>query len=375
MMANYQTIDYKEKMHSIYQNKINETLSLLPDYCTRYENYLRNKNTIKTRVEYITDIYNFFRYLVIKKADATSTETMPLAVLQKLNGFDFDDYLSWLSNYKFDDADEKEKYKSNSAASKKRKMMAIKSLFHFLYVRDYINCNPSEKAIIPVVKSKRRSSIRILEDEESKIFLKTINDCFDDAVKTIETKPAEKLSATEKIKPALVMRDKAIIYLFLGTGLRVSELCAINCTDINFGLGYINVIRKEDSDDDKQTDKVYLSPEVSHILCKYINEYRDTLKPDDDNYDALFISSKHMRITTRAVELMVKNYANIALGTNNGITPHKLRATFGTRYYKMTGDISATSTAMNHSGIEITAKYYIQEDKNAKEQAKNLKIH
>ena len=98
MMANYQTIDYKEKMHSIYQNKINETLSLLPDYCTRYENYLRNKNTIKTRVEYITDIYNFFRYLVIKKADATSTETMPLAVLQKLNGFDFDDYLSWLSN-------------------------------------------------------------------------------------------------------------------------------------------------------------------------------------------------------------------------------------------------------------------------------------
>lgn len=71
---------------------------------------------------------------------------------------------------------------------------------------------------------------------------------------------------------------------------------------------------------------------------------------------------------------MVKQYANEALGTNNNIHPHTLRATFGTRYYRMTKDISATSTAMNHSGIEITAKNYIREDKDAKKNVSKLSI-
>jgi integrase len=71
---------------------------------------------------------------------------------------------------------------------------------------------------------------------------------------------------------------------------------------------------------------------------------------------------------------MVKKYADRSLGTNNGITPHKLRATFGTRYYAMTGDISATSTVMNHASIETTAAYYLKENADAKVWAADLKI-
>lgn len=375
MLTQYQTIEYKDKLHMQYTNKINELLLVLPDYCSKYETYLRNRNNIKTRVEYLQDVYNFFRYLTINKLANTEINAIPLSYLEKLNGFDFDDYLAWLSNYKFDINDEKEQVKSNTAASKKRKIMAIKSLFHFLYVRDLISCNPTEKAVVPVVHRKKRSSIRILEEEESILFLQYINDCYINAANILATKANEQLTAADKIRPSIVLRDKAIIYLFLGTGLRVSELCAINVSDISFSLGYINVIRKEDSDDDNKTDQVYMSEEVSSILSQYINEARDNLSPNYDNYDALFISSKHARITPRAVELMVKHYADHSLGTNNGITPHKLRATFGTRYFKMTGgDLSATSTAMNHAGIEVTAQYYVQEDKMAKQRAKDLKI-
>lgn len=374
MMNEYQTIDYKDKLHEQYQNKINSLLCVLPDYCVGYENYIRNHNSIKTRMEYLVDIYNFFRYLSLNKYKEKNTRDITLENLAKLTGFDFDDYLSWLTSYKFDVTNENEKLKENSLASKKRKLMAVKSLFHFLYVRDLIPCNPSEKAITPKVKSKKRCSIRILEDNEYDLFLDCIERKYNDAISLLKTKSEEKQTEKEKLRPSMILRDKAIIYLFLGTGLRVSELCAINCSNISWELDYINVIRKEDSDDDTTTDQVYLNPQVKKILLNYIQNARENLSPNPDNYDALFISSKHCRITPRAVELLVKEYADAALGTGNGITPHKLRATFGTRYYQKYKDISATSTVMNHAGIEITAKYYIQEDKAAKEKVKDMRI-
>ena len=119
---------------------------------------------------------------------------------------------------------------------------------------------------------------------------------------------------------------------------------------------------------------MYLSDEVMGILLDYITTARDQIGADEENYDALFLSSLHRRMTPRAVELMVKEYADKALGTDNNIHPHTLRATFGTRYYRKYKDISATSTVMNHSGIEVTAKYYLQEDKEAKMKVQDMKI-
>lgn len=354
---------FKAKLNNIYNDKILQLLSELPDFCTDYNVYIREKNSIKTRLEYLQDIRTFFRYLTLKNPMIVSPGTVTVNCLESLNGFDFDDYLAWLSQYKFDPNDPNEKIKTNSKPSKKKKMMAIRSLYHFLYSRDYISHNPSEKAIIPSV-SKKRSTITILEDNQCNEFLKEIDIQLNNAYKNNQ----------KGIKYSLIYRDKVIVYLILGTGLRVSEVCAINCTDISFELGYINVIRKGDGDDDKTSDQIYLSDEVATLLSHYIKIEREKIGSNEADEDALFISSKHQRITPRAIELMVKNYANAALGTKNNIHPHTLRATFGTRYYKMTHDISATSTAMNHSGIEITAKYYVQEDKKAKEKVKNLHI-
>ena len=173
-------------------------------------------------------------------------------------------------------------------------------------------------------------------------------------------------------KTCFAIRDKAIVAVLLGTGLRVSELCAINCSNIAHQLGIINVYRKGDDDSKETTDQVYIQENVMKILLDYITVARDQIGADEDNYDALFLSSLHKRITPRAIELMVKEYADKALGKDNNIHPHTLRATFGTNYYKSTKDISKTATAMNHSGIEVTARYYLQEDKDAKQLAQHI---
>lgn len=363
MFDNYQTIEFKDKKNFICKNRIEYLLSVCPSYVTDYEKYLTSRNSIKTRMEYLQDIYTFFRYLVQKNPKINDTSDVTLLMLEKLNGFDFDDYNIWLSSYKFDPDDAREIEKENSTVTKKRKLTALRSLYHFLYTRDMISCNPSEKIIMPRVARKKRTAIRVLEPKEKRAFLQTIEN---------EIKSAKALEKPEPM--AMALRDKAIIYLFLGTGLRVSELCAINCSDISFNLGYINVIRKEDRDEDKTTDRVYLSDDVESALLEYLNSARDVLSPNTDNYDALFISSRHSRITPRAVELLVKKYANRALGTKNDVHPHTLRATFGTEYYQQFKDISATSAAMNHAGIEITAAYYIREDERAKEKVKEMQM-
>lgn len=368
MMYEYQTIEFKEKNQWKCQNRINELLSGMPSYCADFDKWMKQKYVIKTRMEYLQDVYTFFRFLLQKNPVVKEIAAIPLEYLEKLNGFDFDDYSDWLRGYKFDVNNEKEKEKTNTAATKKRKLSALRTFFHFLYIREMISCNPSEKAVMPVVKRKKRKDIRILENDECDAFLAYIDRCYKQAMDEADK------NKRAALRPAIITRDKAIIYLFLGTGLRVAELCAINCGDIAFNLGYINVIRKEDADEDNRTDKVYLSDEVMDMLLFYLDHAREELSPNTDNYDALFISSKHERITPRAVEMMVKEYAEKSLGKNCGITPHRLRATFGTRFFDMTKDLSATSTVLNHSGVEITASHYVREDLHAKERVKEMKL-
>lgn len=374
MMIDYKTVEFRDKLEEQYNRKIKDILSELPKYCSDYELFARNRNSIKTRMEYLVDINNFFRYLVNKNPLINKTSEVTTEILENLNGFDWDDYLAWLSNYKFNETDIKEKYKTNNLASKKRKMMAIKSLYHFLYVRDYISCNPTEKAEIPKLETKSRAQIKILEDEQCKLFLAAIDKKYEEAKQMLASMPESKLTKKDKMRPYLVIRDRAIVYLILGTGLRVSELCAINCENIVFSLSYINVYRKGDKDSRQTTDMVYLSDEVMEILLDYITVAREQIGANEENYDALFLSSLHRRMTPRAVELMVKEYADKALGKDNNVHPHTLRATFGTRYYRKYKDISATSTVMNHSGIEVTAKYYLQEDKEARMKVQDMKI-
>lgn len=375
MLQEYNTISLKEKNAYKLQKRIDSLLCELPDYCQPYELFMRQTTVIKTRAEYLQDIYTFFRFLVQKNPALSSTKSIQLSDLECLNGFDFDEYSSWLVNYKFNPNDADENSKHNSNTTRKRKFASIKSLFHYLYVRDYISCNPAEKAIVPKVWKKKRKDIRILEDNECTAFIRAIDEEYEKSwgiyKNALDSK--EKISKRVELAPALALRDKAIVFLFLGTGLRLSELCAIDCSNIS-PLGYINVIRKEDSDEDKTTDKVYIGEEVQNTLNTYLKYGRDKIGAAMDNYDALFLSSKHERITPRGVELMIKKYADRALGTNSGITPHKLRATFGTRYYAMTGDISATSTVMNHTSIEVTASYYLKEDREAKEKGADVRI-
>ena len=75
------------------------------------------------------------------------------------------------------------------------------------------------------------------------------------------------------------------------------------------------------------------------------------------NEPALFLSLQKRRITTRAVENIVKKYSLVATPLKH-ITPHKLRSTFGTQLYRNTGDIYVVADVLGHKDVNTTKRHY-----------------
>ena len=146
------------------------------------------------------------------------------------------------------------------------------------------------------------------------------------------------------------VRDVAIMTLLLGTGLRVSECVGLNLDDVDFKTNGINITRKGGNQ-----VILYFSDEVKLALFEWI-ELRSENKALE-NEPALFVSLQNRRISTRAVEKLVKKYAGIVTPLKH-ITPHKLRSTYGTRLYQETGDIYIVADVLGHRDVNTTKKHY-----------------
>lgn len=376
-MTNYKTLEYKDKVESEQKAAIERLLEFLPPYVRDYSNYKEPRIAVKTRREYIQDLFSFFSFLIdkIPCCDGLIIREVPLDALSSLTLDEFAAYELWLM-------DDSKGGGYNSPTTIKRKKSSLRSFYKYLYASDKIAVDPVAKIETTRTEKKSREDIRVLSNEERVVFLAEFDKEYDLAVeklneaKILELTKGKRISEAIRMKPALVKRDKAIVYLFLGTGLRISELCAINCADYVPKLQRINVIRKGEglNKNNVRPDYVLISEEVQEILEEYISEYRSIIGPDINNYDALFLSSKHTRITPRAVEQMVKDYAYVTLGANNGVHPHVLRASFGYRYQEQYGDILATSEVMNHASVDVTAQHYLRRKEDSKIAAKNIPI-
>ena len=143
-------------------------------------------------------------------------------------------------------------------------------------------------------------------------------------------------------------RDLAIINLLLVTGIRCSALVKIDINDINFEEKQLIVTDKE-----SKVIKYDLSDDTIQILKNWINKREALLGDKTEN--ALFISNQRKRIDQKSVYILVNKYAEVIKGKH--ITPHKLRATYGTQLYDATGDIYFVQQCMNHNSPKTTETY------------------
>ena len=156
-------------------------------------------------------------------------------------------------------------------------------------------------------------------------------------------------------------RDIAIMTLFLGTGIRISELVGLNIEDVDFETNAFKITRKGGNQ-----SILYFNEEVKQALLAYLNKRFDSKEPDED--PALFLSLKKKRISVRNVQVLVKKYAELTTPLKK-ITPHKLRTTFGTNLYSETNDIYVVAEVLGHKDVNTTKRHYAAINEQIKREA------
>ena len=142
------------------------------------------------------------------------------------------------------------------------------------------------------------------------------------------------------------LRDSAILELLFSTGLRVSELCALNC-DIDLSRDELSVRGKGE-----KVRVVFLSPASKEAVRTY-------LKARKDMEEALFVDgrpNKLHRITPRDIQRHLKGYVSRA-GITSTVTPHTLRHAFATDLLSNGADIRSVQQLLGHASINTTQIY------------------
>lgn len=305
-------------------DKTKKLLDTMPEIVKQYTRAIHNRTSPRTRYEYLKDIDQFLRYLKTEKH-----KTIDLQTLNDCSKLDFEEYFEHLEKYQ----DANGKIITNQRISIKRKMSSLRKFFAYLFENNLITADQIRKVEMP--KLHKKTIIR-LEQDEASAFLEDI-------------KNGNNLTKKESDYHSLQScRDFALANLLLSTGMRVSECSELNIEDIDMKRCSAKITRKGGSE-----SVVYFSDDAA----KYLQEYLNTREDIDDPTSPLFLSSRKTRLSTRAIEVIVKKYAARSV-PNKHITPHKLRATFATELYNATNDIYLVAETLGHNDISTTKEHY-----------------
>ena len=156
------------------------------------------------------------------------------------------------------------------------------------------------------------------------------------------------------------LRDKAILELFFSTGLRVSELCALD-RDLDLSRDEFSVRGKGE-----KVRVVFLSPAAKKAIKEYLDKRRDLDEALFTQMGKAAKSAKSLRLSSRSVERIVKHYATKA-GITRKVTPHVIRHSFATDLLENGADLRSVQALLGHSNITTTQVYTHVTDKHLRE--------
>jgi integrase/recombinase XerD len=163
--------------------------------------------------------------------------------------------------------------------------------------------------------------------------------------KTKETETPESLGENQEkqllreVESKENLRNITIVYTLLYTGIRVSELCALNVEDVQIEDKKGKILIK---DKDGTIERII---PLSTTVSEYLKNYLDSL---DLNRKPLFVSSVHKRISPRAIQYMLQKY---------NVNPHKLRHTFCQKLINKGIDINTVAKLAGHKDVNVTKRY------------------
>ena len=205
-------------------------------------------------------------------------------------------------------------------------------MLRFLAERD-IETLPSTK--IKLAKQKSEETISFLELHEIESMLKLPD----------TTKPEG-------------LRDRAIIETLFSSGMRISELVALDVDQVSLLMreknSSIRTYELSIVGKGKHIRTIFISPRAAHWIRAYLARRGDDLKP-------LFINSRsrnpeQKRLTPRAIQLLIAKYARLA-GLSKKVTPHTLRHTYATDLLSHGADLRSVQELLGHKNVSTTQVY------------------
>ena len=269
-----------------------------------FKNYLKlerglSDNSIKS---YDYDLILFKKFLIANKINDT-----PLNCKSET-----------IKNYLY------KSFSDKKSISQARSISAIKSFFNYLIFEGYIKDSPISNIESPKQEKKLP---KVLTENEIKKLINSID-----------------------LNHDFGQRNKTIIEILYGTGIRVSELINLKLSNIFFKENIIKVIGKGNKE-----RLVPLGEIASNQMKIYINN-RNRLKIDSKSSDILFLN-RYGRGLTRSMIFKIISDASKRIGLDKKISPHTLRHSFATHLIKNGADLRTIQLILGHESITTTEIY------------------
>lgn len=275
---------------------------IVTDEIARYGEYLvRERHASQNTVaSYLRDVTQFSDYLKSRGPGLleATTETVQ-------------SYMDWMMS------------RGKSAASVTRFLASVKSFYNFQLFSGKVKVNPAKGVSAAKVERKYPE---ILTSKEVDLFLEQPR-CVD----------------------AKGFRDHAMLELLYATGIRVSELIALDLDDLNLAAGFVHCSSK---------GKERIIP-LYHTAVKALQDYVWKIRPQlasGEEETALFVNMNGERMSRQGFWKIIKHYQEKA-GIEKEITPHTLRHSFAAHLLENGADLRSIQEMLGHADISSTQIY------------------
>ena len=244
--------DYHTQAQLTRTRRLREFQRELPDFCSDYFMAIEQQTSVLTRLSYAYDLKLFFQYLSdeLPKFGGKPVVSFTAADIQQVTKQDLERYARYLTLYvkneTLEDGEIASREMTNHEYGIKRKYASLRAFYKYLFAEGLIESNTA--SLIPLPKLHEHAIIRLDVDEVARIL---------DVAESGQSLP----KACQKYHHVTRKRDVAMLSLFLGTGIRISECVGLNIDDFDFEQNAFVVTRKGGKE-----VILYLSDEVADAL-------------------------------------------------------------------------------------------------------------
>lgn len=291
----------------------------------------RGRPLVYEPVEFPLAVEEFLNYLRVERGRAPST----LSAYRR----DLADYLRWLdrSGLEMATVDEADlvAYLGHTAgsgaapATRKRRAVAVRSLYRFLADEGTLATDPAEQLEVPGAKPGLPKALT--EDEIGALFAAVVGE------------------------GPLVARDRAVLEVMYGSGLRISETIGLSLRDVDLAERLLRVTGKGDKE-----RVVPIGRLAKDALVDWLDpDNRGSLRPGHQSRDdaaAVFLNRRGRRLSRQGLWGIVRGYATSS-GLGGRCTPHVLRHSCATHLLDHGADIRTVQELLGHASVSTTQIY------------------